>query len=140
MKMGHFGTVALLVASIAATAAPVPEGAQVYIITPDDGAVISGPVTVRFGLRGMGVAPAGIDRAGTGHHHLLIDVDALPPLDQPLPATERILHFGGGQTEVTLRLAPGAHTLRLVLGDYAHKPHEPPVVSDLIHITVAEEH
>lgn len=111
--------------------------AEVYIISPADGAQIKGPVTVIFGLKGMGVAPAGTDKAGTGHHHLLIDTD-LPPLDENIPADENHIHFGGGQTEVTLDLAPGKHTLQLLLGDMNHIPHNPAVYSKKISITVAE--
>jgi hypothetical protein len=121
----------------ARAASPAPEGAEVYFVTPADGAVISGPVTVRFGLRGMGVAPAGVAAAATGHHHLLIDLAELPPLDQPLPKSASVMHFGGGQTEVTLELSPGIHTLRLLLGDANHMPHQPPVISEEIRITVA---
>ncbi|HEY5564042.1 MAG TPA: DUF4399 domain-containing protein [Rhodothermia bacterium] len=115
---------------------PSPEVVRVYIISPSDGASVTSPVTVRFGLRGMGVAPAGVDVGGTGHHHLLIDVEKLPALDQPIPADERHLHFGGGQTEVDIQLSPGRHTLQLVLGDRFHIPHDPPVVSERITITV----
>lgn len=112
-----------------------PPDAELYFITPADGATVNNPVTVRFGLRGMGVAPAGIAIDNTGHHHLLIDAD-LPPLDQPVPADARHLHFGKGQTETVLTLAPGRHRLRLLLGDHLHRPHDPPVVSDEIHVTV----
>lgn len=117
---------------------PAPEGANVYIIAPSDGEVVSSPVTVRFGLSGMGVAPAGINQGGTGHHHLLIDLagSELPSMDQPLPANEHIRHFGGGQTQVTLELEPGQHSLQLLLGDHLHIPHEPPVISEPITITV----
>jgi hypothetical protein len=118
---------------------PAPSSAAVYIISPADGEVVHGPVTVKFGLEGMGVAPAGVAAPDTGHHHLLIDVEALPPLDQPLPANEHIRHFGGGQTQTTLRLAPGTHTLQLVLGDANHVPHDPPLVSAPIRIRVVEE-
>jgi hypothetical protein len=114
---------------------PAPHDAKLYIITPVDGAVVKSPVTVRFGLRGMGVAPAGVARPGTGHHHLLIDTD-VPPLDQPVPADEHHLHFGGGQTETTIELPPGTHTLQLVLGDQNHVPHDPPIISKRITITV----
>jgi len=94
-------------------------------------------VTVRFGLKGMGVAPAGVQFDNTGHHHLLIDTDLPADLTQPLPVVEnKILHFGKGQTETTLTLAPGKHTLQLVLGDYLHTPFNPPVVSKKITITV----
>lgn len=118
--------------------AAAPENAEVYFVTPKDGASVTSPVTVRFGLRGMGVAPAGVAVPQTGHHHLLIDVEELPPLDQPLPATDRIRHFGGGQTEVSVELAPGTHTLRLLLGDANHVPHDPPVLSKPVTITVTE--
>jgi hypothetical protein len=115
---------------------PSPPGAEVYIVSPQDGAKIKGPVTVVFGLKGMGVAPAGIKLENTGHHHLLIDTDPPADLSQPLPATEKVLHFGKGQTETTITLAPGKHTLQLVLGDSLHIPHAPPVVSRMITITV----
>ncbi len=85
----------------------------------------------------MGVAPAGMAAPATGHHHLLVDLVELPPLDQPLPKSPSVMHFGGGQTEVTLELAPGPHTLRLLLGDANHVPHQPPVLSKEIRITVA---
>ncbi len=110
-------------------------GAVNYIISPPDGAVLTNPVRVLFGLDRMGVAPITSVQEGTGHHHLLIDTD-LPPLDRPLPASENLRHFSGGQTETTLNLAPGEHTLQLVLGDHSHTPHQPPVVSRQITITV----
>jgi len=108
----------------------------VYIISPSHGEVVSNPVQVRFGLRGMGVAPAGIDKDKTGHHHLLIDVAQVPALDQPIPADKNHRHFGGGQTEVELVLEPGEHTLQLLLGDKAHMPHGSALVSEKITITV----
>jgi len=114
---------------------PSPAGAAVYFIAPQDGAELSSPVTVRFGLRGMGVAPAGIAFPEAGHHHLLIDAE-LPPLDQPIPADARHVHFGKGQTEATIELSAGKHTLQLLLGDHLHRPHQPPVVSERITITV----
>lgn len=110
-----------------------PEGAEVYFITPADGETVSSPVVVRFGLRGLGVAPAGVQAPNTGHHHLAVNRD-LPALDQPIPTD--ILHFGGGQTETTLELEPGEHTLQLILGDYLHIPHDPVVKSEVIAITV----
>ena len=113
-----------------------PKGAKAYIIYPKDGKSVNKKFTVRFGLKGMGVAPAAIDKENTGHHHLLIDVDKLPNLDLPLVASENIRHFGGGQTEVTLELPPGKHTLQLVLGDWIHLAHDPPVISKKITITV----
>jgi len=118
---------------------PAPPEAALYIASPSHGEAVHNPVTVRFGLRGMGVAPAGVASPNTGHHHLLIDVDVLPPFDAPLPADEHVRHFGAGQTQVTLELAPGKHTLQLVLGDANHIPHDPPVISPPITITVAEE-
>ncbi len=112
-----------------------PAGARLYIISPSDGAVVSSPLTVRFGLNGMGVAPAGIDAPGTGHHHLVIDAP-LPALDETIPKDEHYRHFGGGQTETVIKLPPGSHTLQLVLGDHAHVPHNPPLVSEQISVTV----
>jgi hypothetical protein len=114
---------------------PAPPGAKAYIIAPADGATVSSPVKVVFGLSGMGVAPAGTEKEKTGHHHLIVDAD-LPPLDEPIPSDEHYRHFGGGQTEATLELAPGSHSLQLLLGDQNHIPHNPPVMSDKITITV----
>ena len=134
------GAAAIGALSPAALAGPnaSPEDAEVYIIAPQDGATVKSPFKVQFGLKGMGVAPAGTAKEHTGHHHLLIDV--APPagedLEMPLPADEQHLHFGGGQTEVMLDLEPGTHTLQLVLGDENHVPHNPPVMSDIITITV----
>jgi hypothetical protein len=115
---------------------PSPAGAEVYIISPKDGATVNNPVHVQFGLKGMGIAPAGIKYDNTGHHHLLIDTD--PPADQsaPLPATDKIVHFGKGQTETTVTLSPGKHTLQLLLADSNHIPHSPPLLSKKITITV----
>ena len=115
---------------------PAPAGAEAYIISPHDGAKVHGPVLVQFGLKGMGIAPAGVKAENTGHHHLLIDTDPPADLGAPLPATEQIVHFGKGQTETTLHLAPGKHTLQLLLGDQNHVPHQPPVLSKKITITV----
>lgn len=130
---------ATVLATLGATAnarEPSPAGAEVYIISPKDGAKVKGPVTVVFGLKGMGIAPAGIKLENTGHHHLLIDSDAPADPTQPLPATEKIVHFGKGQTETTVTLPPGKHTLQLVLGDFLHVPHDPAVVSKKVSITV----
>ncbi len=113
-----------------------PEGAKVYFIAPQDGATVSNPVTVKFGLKGMGVAPSGIFKENTGHHHLLIDVDKLPALDAPIPKDDKHVHFGGGQTETTVTLSPGQHSLQLLLADLAHVPHDPPVISKKITITI----
>jgi Domain of unknown function (DUF4399) len=117
---------------------PAPVGAEVYIVSPKHGETVKAPVTVRFGLKGMGVAPAGVKFEGTGHHHLLVDTDPPENLDLPLPTTENVLHFGKGQTETTLDLPPGKHTLQLLLGDHSHIPHAPPVLSKKITITVAK--
>jgi hypothetical protein len=117
---------------------PSAAGAEVYIISPKDGAKIHGPVRVQFGLKGMGVAPAGVKFENTGHHHLLVDAEVPGNPALPLPSTEKILHFGKGQTETTLNLPPGTHTLQLVLADMNHIPHEPAVISPKITITVSE--
>lgn len=122
--------------ALASDRTPAPEGAAVYFITPSDGATLTDPITVRFGLKGMGVAPAGVDKPNTGHHHLLIDTPDLPPLDEPIPADDHHKHFGGGQTEVTLDLPPGTHTLQLMLADQNHISFDPPVVSERITVTV----
>lgn len=117
---------------------PAPAQAAVYFIYPRDGAVVQGgKLWVRMGLRNMGVAPAGIAKDGTGHHHLLVDVDDLPPLDEPIPNDRNHRHFGGGQTEARIEdLAPGKHTLQLMLADENHVPFDPPVMSPKITITV----
>jgi hypothetical protein len=114
-----------------------PDAAQVYFIMPSDGAIVSSPFVVQFGLRAMGVAPAGVSVAGTGHHHLIIDAE-LPPANLPVPATDHYRHFGKGQTEVLLDLPPGQHTLQLLLADHLHVPHDPPVTSQRITIMVEE--
>jgi len=116
---------------------PAPEGAQVYIVQPEDGATVESPVTVVFGLKGMGVAPAGVAKEGTGHHHLIVNAP-LPPMDAPIPSDENYLHFGGGQTQTTIELEPGEHTLQLLVGDLNHYPHEPAIMSEQITVTVAE--
>ena len=116
---------------------PRPADARTYVISPADGATVSSPVLVRFGLSGMGVAPAGVEKADTGHHHLLIDVDpAEIDFDNPLPADDNYRHFGVGQTEATIELGSGPHTLRLLLGDQNHTPHAPPLISEPITVTV----
>ncbi|MBU2952606.1 DUF4399 domain-containing protein [Marinobacter sp. F3R08] len=113
-----------------------PANAEVYFVQPADGATVDKTFKVVFGLRNMGVAPAGVEKAGTGHHHLLIDTDIPSDLSKPLPATDQVKHFGGGQTETEITLAPGKHTLQLLLGNYAHVPHRQPVVSEQITVTV----
>jgi hypothetical protein len=114
---------------------PSPAGAVLYFVVPKDGETVASPVTVVFGLRGMGVAPAGVPAPNTGHHHLIVDAP-LPPENAAIPADAHHLHFGGGQTETTLELPAGKHTLQLVLGDALHVPHQPAVVSRAIQITV----
>jgi len=116
---------------------PSPEGAFVYIISPADGAEVQSPVMISFGLKGAGIAPAGIDLPNTGHHHLLVDT-GLATMDLPIPADAQNIHFGLGQTEASIELEPGEHTLQLVLGDVIHVPHDPPLMSEQITITVVE--
>jgi hypothetical protein len=111
-------------------------GTKVYFIGLKDGDTVGQTVTVHFGLKGMGIAPAGVDFANSGHHHLVVDLPT-PPMNEYLPTDNpKILHFGKGQTETELKLPPGKHTLQLVFADMDHKPHNPPVVSDKITITV----
>jgi len=114
---------------------PSPANAEVYFVGLKDGDTVDQKFTVHFGLSEMGVAPAGIRRPNTGHHHILVDTE-LPPLDRPIPNDFRHLHFGAGQTEATLRLQPGKHTLQLLLGDSEHIPHDPPVFSKPVTIFV----
>jgi hypothetical protein len=111
-------------------------GTRVFIIEPAAGATVASPVTIKFGAEGIAIEPAGEIKNGSGHHHLLIDTPSLPPLDQPLPFSDTILHFGQAQTEASVNLAPGPHTLQLVLAGGNHIPHNPPVVSGKITITV----
>jgi len=133
--------IALLLAPATLKAEEVPrtpsaEGAVAYIISPAHGEVVGRKVTIKFGLQGMGVAPAGVKKKNTGHHHLLIDGRAgLPSLSQPM-GKKGIKHFGGGQTDTVLELSPGQHTLQLILGDQSHIPHDPPVISGKILIVV----
>ncbi len=134
-----------LVASLLAAASPIalaqdfrqpaPAGAKVYFIEPKNGAEITGPVVVKMGLAGMGVAPAGTEKKDTGHHHILVN-QKLGDDKSPLPADDKHRHFGNGQTETTLTLPAGTHTLQLVLGDHNHIPHNPLVASEVITITV----
>lgn len=122
---------------------PAPEGAEVYFISLEDGATVSSPVTINFGLSGMGVAPAGTEREMTGHHHLFLNRAPLGETEEGaeellygIPADDNHIHFGGGQTQVTLDLAPGDYTLQLVMGDLNHIPHVPPIASSQITVTV----
>ena len=117
---------------------PSPPGAEVYIISPKDGATVTSPFLVLFGLKGMGVAPVGVKFANSGHHHLLIDSDPPTDLNAPLTANDQLIHFGKGQTQATVTLPPGKHTLQLLLGDQDHRAHDPPVFSKKITITVVK--
>jgi hypothetical protein len=121
------------------TGGPTPSapGAEVYFIDLKDGATVPAKLKIYFGLRNMGVAPAGSDRENSGHHHLLVDTE-LPPLDQPIPNDFNHLHFGAGQTETEITLKPGAHTLQLLMGDKDHVPHTPPVMSPLVRVRVVD--
>lgn len=118
---------------------PAPENTYLYIGWPNDGEVLRTgggiPFRVWFGLRHMGVAPAGVDIPNTGHHHLLVNTP-VPPLDEPIPADDNHIHFGRGQTQTLLTLPRGKHTLQLIMGDQAHVPHNPPVMSRQITITI----
>jgi len=127
--------VAALGSALAET--PSPPGAKVYFINLKDGQTVTSPFLIQFGLSGMGIAPAGVDKPNTGHHHLLIDATLSgDQLKQPIPMDDTHRHFGGGQTEAMITLPPGKHTLQLVLGDWSHIPHVPPVMSPVINITV----
>ena len=128
---------ALAMAAFAQPRASAPPGAKVYFIAPKNGATVQNPVVVKFGLKGMTIAPAGTQTANSGHHHLLVDTDLSDlNLSAPLPANDKVLHFGKGQTETTLTLPPGKHTLELVFADYEHMSFDPPVHSKKITITV----
>jgi hypothetical protein len=137
-----FGPVVILMLSAAFSAVAqaetaAPANAVVYFINLKDGETVKSPFKIQFGLSGMGVAPAGVEKANTGHHHLLIDTTLTPEqAKEPIPADDHHLHFGGGQTETTLTLPPGRHTLQLVLGDWSHVPFNPPIVSPVITVDV----
>jgi hypothetical protein len=136
---GALAIVAMVLTSFSQAAAqtPSPANASVYIINIKDGDTVSSPFKVQFGLAGMGVAPAGVEKPNTGHHHLIIDTTlSADELKAPIPADAKHLHFGGGQTEAMVTLPPGQHTLQLVLGDWSHVPHVPPVMSSVIKVTV----
>lgn len=122
--------------TLSALISPAAEGAKVFIISPKNGDIVSSPVTVRFGVENMAIAKAGDKQEFSGHHHLLIDLERLPDMTQPLPASEQIIHFGGAQTETTIELMPGSHSLQLLLGNYLHIPHDKPILSEAITITV----
>jgi hypothetical protein len=130
-------SVALLAAGPAAAQTPSPAGAKVYIINLKNGETVASPFKVQFGLAGMGVAPAGVEKPNTGHHHLIIDTKLSDDeLKQPIASDAKHVHYGGGQTEAMVTLPPGQHTLQLVLGDWTHIPHVPPVMSEVVTVTV----
>jgi Domain of unknown function (DUF4399) len=127
----------IVVPAVALGETAAPPNAAVYIISPRDGDTVTSPFKVQFGLSGMGVAPAGVDKPNTGHHHLLIDTMLSPEeLKTPIASDAKHVHFGGGQTETTVTLSPGRHTLQLVLGDWTHIPFSPPIMSPVVTITV----
>jgi hypothetical protein len=124
-------------AGVALAQTPAPPNAAVYFISPKDGDTVASPFKVQFGLSGMGVAPAGVEKPNTGHHHLLIDATlSADELKQPIASDAKHVHFGGGQTEAMVTLPPGKHTLQLVLGDWSHVPFNPPLMSAVITVTV----
>ncbi len=138
MRALVMGAALLFAAPGMAGETPAPDGVEIYIISPADGAKVKSPVQVVFGMRGMGVAPAGVEKENTGHHHLLVDTPMLEgdALNEAIPKDGKHIHYGGGQTEGTLELTPGKHTLQLLLGDHNHIPHMPPVHSPPVTITV----
>lgn len=136
------GTI-LATQGIAGGETPSNPEAEVYFVNLQDGATVTSPILVVFGLRGMGVAPAGTEAEMTGHHHLFVNrpplgegEDGAAELENGIPSDENHLHFGGGQTETEIELPAGTHTLQLVLGDWSHVPHATPIVSEVISITV----
>lgn len=133
-----FGAAAAALWSAAAQAqTAAPPGAAVYFINLKDRDTVTSPFKVQFGLSGIGVAPAGVENPKTGHHHLLIDTKLTDEeAKAPVPADKQHVHFGGGQTETTVTLPPGKHTLQLVLGDWSHIPFSPPIVSPVVTVTV----
>ena len=133
------GALSLVLVSLISAPAqtPSPANATVYFINLKDGDTVSSPFKVQFGLTGMGVAPAGVEKPNTGHHHLIIDTTlSADEQKAPIPSDAKHLHFGGGQTEAMVTLPPGPHTLQLVLGDWSHVPHVPPIMSQVIKVTV----
>src|SRR5215467_11510652 len=132
------GGLVLLPTAAVAQGLPTPKDASLYIISPKDGATVSGPFWCIFGLRGMGISHAGDQFPNSGHHHLLIDVDEPLNPSEPIPQDKKHLHYGAGQTQALIELSPGQHTLQLVLGDAKHFPFNPPLVSKKITITIKE--
>ena len=126
----------LIISTIFATFS-ISANPKVYFINLEDGDRVESPFLIQFGLSGMGIAPAGTDRSNTGHHHLLINVDDID-LSKPIPSSSNHIHFGGGQTESLVDLMPGDYSMQLVLGDMTHTPHNPPIISQRINITVID--
>jgi hypothetical protein len=141
MRMFAAGAALVLLAAAAwaQERTPSPPGAEVYFISPKDGATVTSPFLVQFGLKGMGVAPAGVKFDNTGHHHLIIDSDPPTDLNAPLTADDQLIHFGKGQTQAIVTLPPGTHTLQLLLGDQDHRAHNPPVFSKKITVVVVKK-
>ena len=136
MSRAALAGVLMGVSVLASAATPAPKGAEVFIVSPEDGAKVSQEFKVKFGTKDVALAPAGDVTKNTGHHHLLIDVDKLPAAGQPIPNDANHMHFGKAQTEATIKLAPGKHTLQLELGDSGHMPFDPPIVSKKITVNV----
>jgi hypothetical protein len=136
--MSHAALVGVLmgVSALASAATPAPKGAEAFIVSPEDGATVGQEFKVKFGVKDISLAPAGDVTKNTGHHHLLIDVDKLPAAGAPIPTDANHMHFGKAQTEATIKLAPGKHTLQLELGDAGHMPFDPPIVSKKITVNV----
>lgn len=140
-KLNLLITLWLLLTSLSATAHTPPPNARVFFIGIEDGVVVESPFKVKFGIEGFGITPAGTKgkiRHKAGHHHLLIDVDTPPDLDNPIPRGEHYLHFDQGETEAVLELPPGKHTLQLLLGDEDHEPQDPALMSKKITVWVKE--
>ena len=136
MSRAAFAGLLLSASMMAMAATPAPKGAEVFIVSPEDGATVPETFTVKFGVKDVSLAPAGDVTKNTGHHHLLIDVDKLPAAGAPIPLDANHMHFGKAQTQATIKLAPGKHTLQLELGDSGHMPFDPPIVSKKITVNV----
>lgn len=136
MSRAALAGVLMGVSVLASAATPAPKGAEVFIVSPEDGAKVSQEFKVKFGTKDVALAPAGDVTKNTGHHHLLIDVDKMPAAGAPIPNDANHMHFGKAQTEATIKLAPGKHTLQLELGDSGHMPFDPPIVSKKITVNV----
>jgi len=136
MSRAAFAGLLLSASMLAMAATPAPKGAEVFIVSPEDGATVPETFTVKFGVKDVSLAPAGDVTKNTGHHHLLIDVDKLPAAGAPIPLDANHMHFGKAQTQAEIKLAPGKHTLQLELGDSGHMPFDPPIVSKKITVTV----